>query len=36
VLDSESRVRVLGVKFDEGGEAVIPRANVELIESGRR
>jgi len=36
VLDSESKVRVLGVKFDEGGEDVIPRANVELIESGRR
>jgi transcription antitermination factor NusG len=35
VLDSESRVRVLGVKFDGGGEDVIPRANVELIESGR-
>jgi hypothetical protein len=36
VLDSESKVRVLGVKFDAGGEDVIPRANVELIESGRR
>lgn len=34
-LDSESKVRVLGVKFDGGGEDVIPRANVELIESGR-
>lgn len=36
VLDSESKVRVLSVKFDAGGEDVIPRANVELIESGRR
>ena len=36
VLDSESKVRVLGVKFDVGGEDVIPRANVELIETGRR
>ncbi len=36
VLDSESKVRVLGVKFDAGDEDVIPRANVELIESGRR
>jgi hypothetical protein len=35
VLDSEAKVRVLGVKFDDGGEDVIPRANVELIESGR-
>jgi len=36
VLDSEAKVRVLGVKFDDGGEDIIPRANVELIESGRR
>ncbi|NIT34950.1 MAG: hypothetical protein GTN49_00385 [candidate division Zixibacteria bacterium] len=35
VLDTEAKVRVLGVKFDDGGEDVIPRANVELIESGR-
>jgi hypothetical protein len=35
VLDSEAKVRVLGVKFDDGAEDVIPRANVELIESGR-
>ncbi len=35
ILDSEAKVRVLGVKFDDGGEDVIPRANVELIESGR-
>jgi hypothetical protein len=35
VLESEAKVRVLGVKFDDGGEDVIPRANVELIESGR-
>jgi biotin carboxyl carrier protein len=36
VLETEAKVRVLGVKFDDGVEAVIPRANVELIESGRR
>jgi hypothetical protein len=35
VLDTEAKVRVLGVKFDDGGEDVIPRANVELIELGR-
>ena len=34
VLETEAKVRVLGVKFDAGGEAIIPRANVELIESG--
>jgi len=31
-LLTESRARVLEVEFDEGGPAVIPRANVELIE----
>ncbi len=31
-LDSESRARVLEVKFPDGKKAVIPRANVELIE----
>lgn len=32
-LDSESRARVLEVEFDESGErAIVPRANVELIE----
>ena len=31
-LESEAMVRVLGVKFDDGSEAIIPRANVELIE----
>ena len=35
VLESEAKVRVLGVKFDDGVEDIIPRANVELIESGR-
>jgi hypothetical protein len=35
VLESEAKVRVLGAKFDDGVEDVIPRANVELIESGR-
>jgi len=34
-LESEAKVRVLGVKFDDGTEDIIPRANVELIESGR-
>jgi hypothetical protein len=32
VIDSESHVRVLEVEFDDGGKAIIPRANVELIE----
>jgi len=36
VLETEARVRVLGVKFDDGLEAIIPRANVELIESGKK
>jgi hypothetical protein len=31
-LETEARVRVLKVKFQDGSEAVIPRANVELIE----
>ncbi len=31
-LDSESKARVLEVEFGEGEKAVIPRANVELIE----
>jgi len=35
VLETEAKVRVLGAKFDSGEEAVVPRANVELIESGR-
>lgn len=33
VLDSESKARVLEVEFDEGNKAIVPRANVELIES---
>jgi hypothetical protein len=33
VLESEANVRVLGVKFDDGAEAIVPRANVEVIES---
>ncbi len=32
VLKSEARVRVLEVQFGDGSRAVIPRANVELIE----
>jgi hypothetical protein len=32
VIDSESHVRVLEVEFDDGGKAIVPRANVELIE----
>jgi hypothetical protein len=31
-LETEAKVRVLKVKFQDGTEAVIPRANVELIE----
>ena len=31
-LESEAMVRVLGVEFEGGSRAVIPRANVELIE----
>jgi hypothetical protein len=33
VLESEANVRVLGVKFDDGVDAIVPRANVEVIES---
>lgn len=36
VLETEAKVRVLGVRFDDGQEAIIPRANVELIESGKK
>lgn len=32
VLESESKARVLEVEFDNGGKAIIPRANVEMIE----
>ena len=32
VLESESKARVLVVRFESGREATIPRANVELIE----
>lgn len=32
VLDSEAKVRVLDVKFQDGETATVPRANVELIE----
>lgn len=31
-LESESMARVLEVEFDAGGKAVVPRANVEMIE----
>jgi hypothetical protein len=31
-VESETRVRVLEVAFEDGTRAVIPRANVELIE----
>lgn len=31
-LESESKARVLTVEFDDGSKAIIPRANVELIE----
>ncbi|MEZ5358639.1 MAG: hypothetical protein R3F48_07370 [Candidatus Zixiibacteriota bacterium] len=33
VLESESKARVLGVEFEDGATAIVPRANVELIES---
>lgn len=33
VLESEAKVRVLKVKFDSGEEALLPRANVEMLES---
>ena len=32
VLESESRARILEVEFEDGERAVIPRANVEMIE----
>lgn len=31
-LESEARVRILEVEFDDGSKAIVPRANVELIE----
>lgn len=31
-LESEAMVRVLGVEFEDGATAIVPRANVELIE----
>jgi hypothetical protein len=31
-LESESHARVLGVEFPDGRKAIIPRANVEMIE----
>jgi len=34
VLESGARARVVEVKLDSGGNVIIPRANVELIESG--
>ncbi|PIE53501.1 hypothetical protein CSA37_00655 [Candidatus Fermentibacteria bacterium] len=33
VVDSEAKVRVLEVEFDDGKKFIVPRANVELIES---
>ncbi len=33
VLESESKARVLEVQFEEGEKAIVPRANVEIIES---
>lgn len=33
VLESESKARVLEVAFENGQKAIVPRANVELIES---
>jgi hypothetical protein len=33
VLESGSKARVLEVTFDDGKKAIVPRANVELIES---
>jgi hypothetical protein len=32
VLESESKARVLEVEFESGERAIIPRANVEMIE----
>jgi hypothetical protein len=31
-VESGARVRVLAVEFEDGKQAVVPRANVELIE----
>jgi len=31
MLESETQVRVLGVAFQDGEQAMVPRANVELI-----
>ncbi len=31
-LESESKARILGVRFDDNTEAIVPRANVEMIE----
>ena len=31
-IESETKARILEVKFTEGDVAVIPRANIELIE----
>jgi hypothetical protein len=33
VLESESKARVLEVEFEDGTKAIVPRANVEMIES---
>jgi hypothetical protein len=33
VLETEAKVRVLKVRFESGEEAILPRANVEMIES---
>jgi hypothetical protein len=33
ILESEAKVRVLGVRFEGGAEEIIPRANVEIIEA---
>ena len=33
VLESEAKVRVLKVRFDSGEEVMLPRANVEMIET---
>ena len=32
-MDCETKVRVLRVKLDSGEEYLLPRANVEMIES---
>ena len=32
VVESETKVRVLEVEFDDGSKAVVPRANIEMIE----